>query len=168
MLKLKKDNISIVDSITILLNKGQIYFQTLVDNTDRTIFSYDVDTQQGEVKIIIDLDKVENIFYNFAILPIKIPIHKRSEVCEYLNRINWKSIRGRFILDMEDGELRYICSFWYDLENSTSESILRKNLHQSFNMLDYFMPSILGITYGNAEPKNMITKMYEETDYKSN
>ncbi len=157
-----------VESVTLILKEEHIHFQTLEDNENRTIIDYDVDTQQGIVRVAIDIDKIDFVLYSMAILTIKIPIHKRCVVGEYINRINWKSIRGRFVLDMEDGEIRYLCSLWYDEKKPTSESVLRNNLYFSYNMLVYFMPSILEITYSNIEPKDMICKMYEEVDFKSN
>jgi hypothetical protein len=168
MLIFKKDNISLVNSVTKILDDGQIIFQKLEDNAERTILDYYVDTQQGNIRVVIDIDKDDFVMYTLVIMPVKIPVHKRSVVGEYLNRINWKSIRGRFVLDMEDGEIRYVCSFWYDEEIPTSEDVLISNLHFSYYMLVYFMPSILEITYSNIEPKEMICKMYNEVDFKSN
>lgn len=168
MLKFKKDNLSLVDCVTKILEDGQIYFQKPEDNADRTVIDYYVDTQQGNVRVVIDIDKNDFVMLTLVIMPVKIPVHKRSVVGEYLNRINWKSIRGRFVLDMEDGEIRYVCSLWYDKENQTSEAVLKSNLHFSYYMLVHFLPSILEITYSNAEPKDMICKMYEEVDFKSN
>jgi len=168
MFKFKKNKISLVDSINKILEEGKIHFQTLEDNELRTVIDYEFDTHQGNIRVVIDVDKEDLVMYSLVILPVKIPSHKRSIVGEYLNRINWKSVRGRFVLDMDDGEIRYVCSLWYDEENPTAASVLKKNLHFSYTMLVHFMSSILEISYSNIEPKDMICKMYEEVDFKSN
>lgn len=121
-------------------------------------FSYD-----GKNEIVrLEIRGVNTNFYSFLIVDEeqesllcnthinqKIPYPKRTEVCEFINRVNYELANGNFEMDMDDGEIRY--RTYLDLAGSdaSKEQILNLiwNGAQSF---DNYYPGLVQLVFGEC------------------
>lgn len=107
------------------------------------------------------VEQEQFIFY--SICPINAPQDKRIIVAEFLTRANSGTIVGNFELDFADGEIRYKTSI--DVKGDLLSSALIKQLvYANVMMMDEYLPGIMSVIDGDAEPKDAITQIESQPE----
>lgn len=86
-------------------------------------------------------------------LPIVVPEDKRGTASDFFNRINWGLKLGRFVMDAEDGEVR----FRQELQlggNSNSVDTAVVYLAKAGRMVDSFFPALTGVIFRDTSPED--------------
>jgi len=91
------------------LKKHEWHFSTKKFDDGECAIDTDITSKSGffrfyEIRFLFRKWDMQAIYY----IPIKAPENVRKEVAEYLCRANWRTKYGEFVIDFEDGELRYL------------------------------------------------------------
>lgn len=94
----------------------------------------------------------------YSVCPVNVPDAQRAPVGEYLHRANYGMIIGNFEIDFGDGEVRYKTSL--DVEGAEfSAALVRQLVIANVMMMDRYLPGIMAVTYGDAEPAAAVAEI---------
>ena len=96
-------------------------------------------------------------------LPVVVPEDKKLAAADFFNRINWGLMRGRFVMDPSDGEVRFRQEFGYG-SGSNIVGIATLYLAHGNRMIDAFFPALTGVIFRDTSPEEALeqgTKEYE-------
>ena len=101
-------------------------------------------------------------------LPIKAPEKVRAAVCEYLMRSNWRIRYGKFVMDLEDGEIRYEHVFSRHAVLADADDVLGDALNMMRGVVDQYVPGLTDIIFGGRSAaeafKEALTPKKQEPD----
>jgi len=93
----------------------------------------------------------------YSICPVKTPEDRRMAVAELLTRANYGLFIGNFELDFDDGEIRYKTSI--DVKDDRlSPALVKPLVYANVLMMDYYLPGIMSVIYGNVAPAEAVAK----------
>ena len=125
---------------------------------NRTIFRAYFAGEHGDVRcyaqIRVDLEQ----FLFYVIAPVKAPEPMIPAVVEYITRANYGLRIGGFELDYTDGEVRYRSSLDFEHETLTP-GLIRNAIYPAVHTMDFYLPGLLAVMYGNKTPKEAITEI---------
>jgi hypothetical protein len=117
---------------------------------EKEYFSFGLRLTSGSVRVVVDVGEwpawgrvlVHSIYPNF------VPPHRRAEICEAINRVNYALIFGSFEKDMQDGEIRVRTV----LESDTfvSEQMIDRAVRKGIDLADQYQAAILAVAFGNV------------------
>jgi len=87
-----------------------------------------------------------------AFLPVRIPEGRRPAVVDFLSRVNWSIRNGRFVIDLDDGEVR----FRQETAHQDEARVLSKVEEQMLLgclIVDSFFPALMEVVFGGKDPK---------------
>ncbi|MCC6170378.1 MAG: YbjN domain-containing protein [Caldilineaceae bacterium] len=110
----------------------------------------------------------DTIFYVSSVLPVVVPVKKRPDVLDYLNRINCRKIVGSFEMEPSGSEVRFRTSLDCATGTMTSYMIAVLFLRNVFTC-DRYLPGLHQILFANMSPHQAFqdieaAKDYEEPD----
>ena len=98
--------------------------------------------------VVIREETHQAIFYSH-IEGRATPEHRRSEMCEFLNRINYRTVYGSFEMDMQDGETSFRTAL--DLEDvELNGNMIRNALYTNLATMDRYHDSLLTMMKDDA------------------
>ena len=98
--------------------------------------------------VVVREDTHQAIFYSH-IEGRTTPEHRRSEMCEFLNRINYRTVYGSFEMDMRDGETSFRTAL--DLEDvELNGNMIRNALYTNLSTMDRYHHLLLTMMGDNA------------------
>lgn len=90
-------------------------------------------------------------FVFYSVCPVLTPADRQNAIVEFITRVNYGLVIGNFEFDYEDGEIRYKTSV--DVEGETlSQGMIQHIVYANLVMMDHFLPSVLRVLYGDADP----------------
>ena len=96
-------------------------------------------------------------------LPVLVPEDKRLDVLDFSNRINWGLNRGRFVMDPNDGEIRFRQEIMVQNVSNMLGTVALHLVH-GCRMIDSFFPSLMGVIFRDTSPEEAVeegNKQYE-------
>jgi hypothetical protein len=93
---------NVIDQISQLLEREGIAFTMRGDGTKIII-----QAETASLDLTVDIKILSKQFEIQAALPVRVPENRRKEMCEMITRINWILKTGGFLMDMDDGELKF-------------------------------------------------------------
>lgn len=124
------------------------------------IIQLKVHGSNGAVNVVIDVCKTEVMMV--AICPTYAPAAKRPAMAELLTRINYQMLIGNFDMDFDDGEIRYKVCWSFDHTSPTPDQQIEQNLLTCIEMLDYYLPAVMKVCYGNLPPVAALTALQNQ------
>jgi len=114
----------------------------------KSLILFGINGENGNFQCIADIIEETSEFIFFSICGSNVPIEKRSEIIELLNQINFRILLGNFVMDPEDGEIRFRTSVNY---NSITPSIkfVENIIMPNIITVDSCLPAIMGILFSN-------------------
>ena len=88
-------------------------------------------------------------------LPVLVPADKRLDVLDFSNRINWGLNSGRFVMDPDDGEIRFRQEIMVQNMTNMLDTVALHFLH-SCRMVDSFFPSLMGLIFRDTPPEEAV------------
>ena len=123
---------------------------------EKDYFSCILRLEHGTSRVLIEA--VESSAWSrvlvYCTYPNFVPLNRRPEVLEAINRINYSMIRGCFEMDMRDGEVRVRVN----LESDTyvSEPMIDRALRSALDLANLFQAALLAIAFGNTSAENIL------------
>ncbi len=127
--------------------------------TYRVYFSGDHGDVRCYAQIRVDLEQ----FLFYVIAPIKAPVAVLPAVVEYITRANFGLRIGCFELDYSDGEIRFKSSLDFEGEALTP-ALIRNAIYPAVHTMDFYMPGLLAVMYGNKTPEQAIHEIEGQTN----
>lgn len=87
-----------------------------------------------------------------AFLPVRVPECRRPAVVDFLSRVNWSLRNGRFVIDLDDGEVRFRLETEHQDEARVLSRVEQRML-LSCLMIDSFFPALMEVVFGGKDPK---------------
>lgn len=133
-----------------MFKKILAYFQKqewkyLIPEEDKCVALLGISTDNGKLQCILDVDEEQNKFIFFSIFPVNAPQQLRSEMAEFLMRINYSLFLGSFEMDFSDGEIRFKTSLIYenvDVSEKVIEHFIKDNIismDNNFELINDFV-----------------------------
>ena len=87
-----------------------------------------------------------------SFLPLNVPVDRRMAVAELITRINFGLGLGQFLLDLEDGDLRFmvtdpLCG------GALAPEMIEEAMGAHELLVDAFLPAIGQVLFSNTPPK---------------
>jgi hypothetical protein len=105
----------------------------------------------------------ETLFISYSICPSNVPQSRRLAVSEFLTLANYGLSLGNFELDFRDGEVRFKTSVPLK-KDKLSRSMVRELAFCGFSLMDRYMPSLMSVAFGKANPKKAIEAAERPTE----
>jgi hypothetical protein len=122
---------------------------------DKTIFRAYFAGEHGDVRCYAQIRVELQQFLFYVIAPVKAPEAMRPAVAEYITRANYGLRIGNFEMDYGDGEVRYKSSLDFEDEDLTP-NLIRRAIYPAVHTLDFYLPGLLAVMYGNKTPQDAI------------
>ena len=138
-----------------------------LDENKRSYRICDFKKDSGECAIDTDVMSESEVFHSYEIrllfrkydmrsiyyFPVKVPESMRGAVTEYLMRINWCTRYGKFILDFEDGEIRYEATFSAAEIKEDVGVVLSGVINMMQSTADRYASGLLSVMGGGKMPE---------------
>lgn len=95
-------------------------------------------------------------FVLVSLVPLQAAEHQRIVCAELIVRINVRLNIGRFDLDFNDGELRYLTSVPLGEEDELSPEIIQQMIRGHHEVVDDFIPAIAAVLFAGMPPDEAI------------
>lgn len=155
------------EHIVQLLTEKEIGFSIEKEGEIDSVF-FTAGLENGTVRGLIAANYEEEQVMIHIGHPTTVPENKRQQMCELIARINYDDIFGGFVLDMNDGYIGYQCGFYFEVDSEYSKSHLNQHFEASYSRLDYYLPVILGVAYGDKEPAQVLDELEHQVDPRLN
>jgi hypothetical protein len=157
------------DTLTMILHKKNLTFQCLESIPDKVSYLLKFDMNSCATDYIIEKRHTgSKLMFIYAILPAKVPKHKRKDIAVYTTLLNNNLSFGCWELNMEDGTLRFRISYLFDEESAFFEQIFLENLDQSIRYTDICIPGIFAVIYAEKDPYELFLQLTGHLDIRSN
>jgi len=107
-------------------------------------------------QVRVDLEQ----FLFYVIAPVKAPENMRALVAEYIARANYGLRIGNFEMDYTDGEVRFKSGLDFEGEHLTP-AFIKNAMYPAVHTMDFYLPGLLGVMYGNKTPLEAIRSIEE-------
>ena len=155
--------------ISTMLTEKEIGFDS-TESEDSNIFSFFFTEEMvnGTVKGVIGVNYYEEQVIILASHPTNIPEPKRIKVAELITRINNNDFFGGFVLDFEDGLMGYQAAFLFEDNKEVSQKHLIRYFETCLARLDYYLPVILKVAFGEKDPSIVLDELEHQIDPRMN
>ena len=140
------------DTLTTFLESDGWYPQQVEDKTVHRVYFAG---ENGELRCYAQIRTDLEQFLFYVIAPVKAPEEMRPAIAEYIPRANYGLRMGNFEMDYSDGEVRYKSSFDFESESLT-ETLIKNTIYPAVQTMDFYLPGLLGVMYGNKTPVEAI------------
>ncbi len=97
----------------------------------------------------------------YTIYPLRAPAERRSEVAEFVARVNYGLALGNLELDVTDGELRFKVSADVSAAPFTLP-LLRSLMQTSIATADRYYPGFTALLYSDITPEQAVARVEQE------
>jgi hypothetical protein len=112
-----------------------------------------VETSHGYLTCYGEADEAHDRVLFHTRYGVKVPVHRRIEVAEYLTRANWNLIAGNFDFDFDTGTVRFrTASAGCPITSQVIRSLVLSNLEAA----DTYLPGFLAVSAGTLSPRKAI------------
>ena len=139
-------------TLTTFLERDGWYPQHLDDKAVHRVYFAG---ENGELRCYAQIRTDLSQFLFYVIAPVKAPEEVRAAVTEYITRANYGLRIGNFEMDYSDGEVRYKSSLDFEGETLT-EKLIKNTIYPAVQTMDFYLPGLLGVMYGNKTPVEAI------------
>lgn len=122
-----------------------------------------VETDNGDFDVVIVAEDDANQLTCFCVHPDEVPEDRRSDVAEYMVRVNNSTMIGIYDMDFDDGTLRVRSSMNLADMQPTS-SMVALLLHGAISTADIYYPGLQAVIEGEASPEEALDEILEELE----
>jgi len=97
----------------------------------------------------------DSFFGGYSYSPVDVPAKRRQAAAEYLTRANFNLRVGNFEMDFDDGQVCFKTSMILEGVRPTA-ALIREVSFANFRIMDQYLPGLLSVIYGKAQPKAAI------------
>ena len=116
---------------------------------------FGISGDNGNFQCVIDVIEDEYKLIFFSICGSNVPFDKRKEILDFINRWNYKIFMGNFIMDPENGEIRFRTSITYEFIKPSLE-IVEQVIILNLVTMDKSLPGLMGIMFGDLSAEKAI------------
>jgi hypothetical protein len=109
----------------------------------------------GTYRVFARVDEEDSLFQVFGYSPVRIPKGARPAVAETVVRANCGLKIGKFEMDYDEGELRFLATQIL-LDDNLEDATIDRLMGTTMAMLNTYLPAILSVIYGNELPKDAL------------
>jgi hypothetical protein len=95
-------------------------------------------------------------FVLVSLIPLQAAEARHKACAELIVRINARLSLGRFDLDFNDGELRYITNVPLGEEDALSDEVIGDVIRGHHDIVDTFIPAIAAVLFASIPPEKAI------------
>ena len=144
---------AIVDALEVFFHEKNIIVDQIFSSADdERVYKFKIQLHcwisTAQIFIIVR----SNNYSIIATIPIKADIDHRLAAAEYLTRINFNMRNGCFLLDMEDGEIRFK-TYAFIGDGPISTDLILNMFFIPIKMIEYYSDGILSVIFGFSTPK---------------
>lgn len=123
---------------------------------EKAYFTFNLRLTNGTVRVLIDIAESPPWarILVYATYPTFVPIHRRVEINDAINRINYSLISGSLEMDVKDGEVRV--RVMLESDTFVSEQIIDRAIRRCLDLADQYQAPLLAIAFGNAAAKDVL------------
>lgn len=100
----------------------------------------------------------DSYFAGYSLSPVDVPADRRSAAAEYLMRANYTLRVGNFEMEYADGQVAFKTSMIMEGLRPTA-GLIRRLAFANFRTMGQYLPGLLEVAYGNAQPQAAIEKV---------
>jgi hypothetical protein len=119
---------------------------------DGEAITVNMDLKHLRVLIAIGVPEKSRMVQIEAFLPVLVPEGRRPAVLDFLSRANWSMRNGRFVVDLDDGEVRLRQEIEHDDEKAMLSRVDDRILLCCIT-IDSLFPPLMEVVFGNRCPK---------------
>lgn len=127
------------------------------------IIRFGINGENGSFNLLIDVQPEREMIKCYSVVPINVPVAKRSEIAEYLTRANYGLHFGNFELDFSDGEVRFKTSMNTD-GNAANPSVIRHLVLSNINITDDYLKGLMRVLYADLSPEQAIDEIENKNE----
>ena len=103
-------------------------------------------------------NETDTLFISHSFCPVKVPVDRRRAVAEFLTRANYGLTIGNFEMNLDDGTVFFNTRVPLK-EDAPTVSLIRELAYCNLSLMDRYLPGLLEVAFGNADPKKAIEKI---------
>lgn len=146
-----------------------IHFQLIEDSSARKTFSLTITVKSCFYNCLLDIyGKKPQIASIHSIFPVKVPAEKARELSVFIALYNNTTSFGCWELDIENGVLKFRCSFPIEEKKGASIKNISENMLASANILDTCTAGIISIVFNNQDSEVVFNQMNKRVNARWN
>lgn len=154
------ESLPLIDQVESMLS--ELGWESSAQEEDCLYYPYKGETGSWTARVLVE-DKPEEVkLWVMATMPVVIPEPRRSELADFLMRINPEFSPGHFILLMESGEIVYVSSIEL-MDGQLTPRMLEHYFHSSLSIMDGFLPHFLTLAYGTETARALHQQIFPKT-----
>lgn len=151
------ESLPLIDQVQSMLS--ELGWEPSAQDDDCLYYPYKGETGSWTARVLVE-DKPEAVkLWVMTTMPVVIPEPRRSELADFLMRINPEFSPGHFILLMESGEIVYIASIEL-MDGPLTPKMLEHYFHSSLSLMDGFLPHFLTLAYGTETARALHQQIF--------
>lgn len=127
----------------------------------KNILLFGISGNNGSFQCIANLIEEENKLIFFSVCGANTPLGKRKEMLELLNILNYELFLGNFIMDIQDGEIRFRTNISFN-HVELNQNLIEELIISNISTMDRYLPSILGLMYGEISVEKALELSSQE------
>ncbi|OQW86040.1 MAG: hypothetical protein BWK72_19160 [Rhodoferax ferrireducens] len=123
---------------------------------EKTYFTLNLRLTSGTVRVVIDIAESSPWarILVYATYPTFVPPHRRVEVIDAINRINYSLLAGCLEMDAKDGEVR--ARMMLESDTFVSEQMIDRAMRRCLDLAEQYQAPLLAIAFGNAAAHDVL------------
>lgn len=151
-----------MDAVVKNLKEHEWHFRTRDFHDGECAIDTDIASNSGvfkfyDIRMLFRKWDMQTIYY----FPVKVPEEFRTAVGEYLMRVNWRMKYGKFVMNFDDGEIRYEIVFNPHTVLDDVENVLGDSFNMMSETSDEWTPGIMKIIFGGKKAAEVFNEIAE-------
>jgi len=110
------------------------------------------------VGLLQSREKEEQVIF-YSVCPFPVPFESRYPIAEFITIVNNEILMGNFMMDFNDGELKYKTMAILEKDKTPSVELLKKLVYGNILVMDQFLPAIVDIINLDVSPIQAFQKV---------
>ena len=127
------------------------------------MFIAGVETDSGDFEVLVPAEDSDKQLTCFGICLDEVPEDRRSDVAEYIIRVNNNLMNAVFDMDYDDGDVRVRSSMNFADAQPTADAVALL-LHGAISSADVYYPGLQTVIDGEAAPEDALEDVLAELE----
>lgn len=115
--------------------------------------------QNGEWVGLMQAREAEGQVVFYSVCPFHVPFESRYPIAEFITMVNNEIIMGNYMMDFNDGELKFKTMSVLEKDSLPSMELIKKLVYGNILVMDQFLPAILDIINLDVSPIQAFQKV---------
>ncbi len=138
----------------VLTGEGWFFFKS----EEAGVIQFSVVGKNAEWTLCVNVLEAHRLIFFYSVVPVHVPPGKRPTMAEFLMRVNRIVFLGHFVMDFDDGEIRFETVLRGE-DPSTLGPSIDAMMKTNMDEMDKFLPGIMRTLHADITPAEALAEI---------